>query len=65
MEADKDLVGDNPGPLAELWNLDKGCWVAPGAYRILITMRFRVRLKRENRRVKGESVMGFKRKTVP
>ena len=28
MEAVKDLVGDNPGPLAELWNLDKGCWVA-------------------------------------
>ncbi len=27
MEAVKDLVGDNPGPLAELWNLDKGCWV--------------------------------------
>jgi hypothetical protein len=24
-----DLVGDNPGPLAELWNLDKGCWVVP------------------------------------
>jgi hypothetical protein len=22
-----DLVRDNPGPLAELWNLDKGCWV--------------------------------------
>ena len=21
-------MGDNPGPLAELWNLDKGCWVA-------------------------------------
>ena len=29
MEAVKDLVGDNPGPLAELWNLDKGCWVVP------------------------------------
>ena len=29
MEAGKDLVGDNPGPLAELWNLDKGCWVVP------------------------------------
>jgi len=28
VEAVKDLVGDNPGPLAELWNLDKGCWVA-------------------------------------
>ena len=28
MEAVKDLVGDNPGPLAELWNLDKGCWAA-------------------------------------
>jgi hypothetical protein len=25
----KDLVGDNIGPLAELWNLDKGCWVVP------------------------------------
>jgi hypothetical protein len=24
VEAVKDLVGDNPGPLAELWNLDKG-----------------------------------------
>ena len=23
-------MGDNPGPLAELWNLDKGCWVATG-----------------------------------
>ena len=22
-----DLVRDNTGPLAELWNLDKGCWV--------------------------------------
>ncbi len=20
-------MGDNTGPLAELWNLDKGCWV--------------------------------------
>ena len=29
MEAVKDLVGDNPGPLAELRNLDKGCWVVP------------------------------------
>ena len=29
MEAVKDLVGDNAGPLAELWNLDKGCWVVP------------------------------------
>jgi len=29
VEAIKDLVGDNPGPLAELWNLDKGCWVVP------------------------------------
>ena len=29
MEAVKDLVGDNTGPLAELWNLDKGCWVVP------------------------------------
>jgi hypothetical protein len=28
VEAIKDLVRDNPGPLAELWNLDKGCWVA-------------------------------------
>jgi hypothetical protein len=28
VEAVKDLVGDNPGPLAGLWNLDKGCWVA-------------------------------------
>jgi len=27
VEAAKDLVGDNSGPLAELWNLDKGCWV--------------------------------------
>ena len=27
VEAIKDLVWDNPGPLAELWNLDKGCWV--------------------------------------
>jgi hypothetical protein len=25
VEAVKDLVGDNPGPPAELWNLDKGC----------------------------------------
>jgi len=24
VEAVKDLVRDNPGPLAELWNLDKG-----------------------------------------
>jgi hypothetical protein len=24
-----DLVGDNLGPLAGLWNLDKGCWVVP------------------------------------
>jgi len=24
VEAIKDLVGDNPGPLAELWNLHKG-----------------------------------------
>jgi hypothetical protein len=24
VEAIKDLVRDNPGPLAELWNLDKG-----------------------------------------
>jgi hypothetical protein len=24
VEAMKDLVGDNAGPLAELWNLDKG-----------------------------------------
>jgi hypothetical protein len=24
-----DLVGDNAGPLAGLWNLDKGCWVVP------------------------------------
>ena len=24
VEAVMDLVGDNPGPLAELWNLDKG-----------------------------------------
>jgi len=23
-----DLVRDNTGPLAGLWNLDKGCWVA-------------------------------------
>ena len=22
-------MGDNTGPLAELWNLDKGCWVVP------------------------------------
>ena len=29
VEAMKDLVWDNPGPLAELWNLDKGCWVVP------------------------------------
>jgi hypothetical protein len=29
VEAVKDLVGDNSGPLAELWNLDKGCWVVP------------------------------------
>ena len=29
VEAIKDLVRDNPGPLAELWNLDKGCWVVP------------------------------------
>jgi len=27
VEAVKDLVGDNAGPLAGLWNLDKGCWV--------------------------------------
>jgi hypothetical protein len=27
VEAMMDLVRDNPGPLAELWNLDKGCWV--------------------------------------
>jgi hypothetical protein len=55
VEAVMDLVRDNPGPLAELWNLDKGCWVALGAHRILVTMRFRVRLKREIRRVKSES----------
>jgi hypothetical protein len=24
MKGPWDLVGDNPGPLAELWNLDKG-----------------------------------------
>jgi hypothetical protein len=65
VEAAKDLVGDNPGPLAELWNLDKGCWVAHGAHRILVTMRFRVRLKRENRRVRRESVMEFEGKSVP
>ncbi len=29
VEAVKDLVRDNAGPLAELWNLDKGCWVVP------------------------------------
>jgi hypothetical protein len=29
VEAVKDLGGDNSGPLAELWNLDKGCWVVP------------------------------------
>jgi hypothetical protein len=28
VEATTDLVGDNSGPLAGLWNLDKGCWVA-------------------------------------
>jgi len=27
VEAHRDLVGDNTGPLAGLWNLDKGCWV--------------------------------------
>ena len=31
VEAAKDLAGDNAGPLAELWNLDKGCWVATRA----------------------------------
>jgi len=29
VEAVKDLVRDNTGPLAGLWNLDKGCWVVP------------------------------------
>jgi hypothetical protein len=29
VEAMTDLVRDNTGPLAELWNLDKGCWVVP------------------------------------
>ena len=65
MEAVKDLVRDNPGSLAELWNLDKGCWVAPRAHRISVTMRFRVRLKRENRRVRGESAIGLEGKSVP
>jgi hypothetical protein len=40
-----DLVGDNTGPLAELYNLDKGLLVVPlsGTYRIFVTIRYRVR----------------------
>jgi hypothetical protein len=40
-----DPVRDNTGPLAELYNLDKGLLVVPlsGTYRILITIRYRVR----------------------
>jgi hypothetical protein len=34
-------------------------------HRILITLRFRVRHGRENRRVKDKSVIGFEGKTVP
>jgi hypothetical protein len=34
VEAGRDLVGDNPGPLAELWNLDKGCWVVTRVWHI-------------------------------
>jgi hypothetical protein len=34
------------------------------AHRILITLRFRVRHGRENRRVKDKSVMGFEGKSV-
>jgi len=36
-----DLVGDNTGPLIELYNLDKGWWVAAGrvACRINVTIR--------------------------
>jgi len=29
VEAMQDLVGNNPGLLAELWILNKGCWVVP------------------------------------
>ena len=35
------------------------------AHRILVTLRFRVRLKRENRQAKRESVMGFEGNSVP
>jgi hypothetical protein len=35
------------------------------AHRILITLRFRVRHARENRRVRGESVIGFSGTVFP
>ena len=35
------------------------------AYRIMVTLRFRVRYRREIRRVKRESVMGLTRRGVP
>ena len=66
---------DNAGPLAELWNLDKGCWVVAlwrdtpdndRVYPELVEgLRFRVRHGREIRRVKGKSVIGFDGKSVP
>ena len=42
-----DLVGDNTGPLTESCNLDKGCLVIRRRRicRILITLRYRVRLE--------------------
>jgi hypothetical protein len=52
-------------------SLDFGIWIRddgwpPGvAYRIMITLRFRVRHWREIRRVDREYVMGFKGEGVP
>ena len=62
----RDLVGDNAGPLAELWNLDKGMLGGHQgvAHRILITLRFRVRYRREIRRVQRESVKGFEGRSL-
>ena len=78
VEAVKDLVGDNPGPLAELWNLDKGCWVVPlgrdtpdndRVYPELVEgLRFRVRHWREIRRNQNnrilEALKGFEGRSV-
>jgi hypothetical protein len=62
-----DLVRDNPGPLAELWNLDKGCWVValwrdtPDTDRVypelVEGLRFRVRYWREIRRNQNQGIL--------